>query len=350
MATSARLPTATELNALLADWNEWVAARTDALLSLEERVRTAGAGNDEADVAAAFVARKALADRLAAVAATALRDRNAAAALAVQPITDDLGQVVGTDLADAARLLDAVLQQVEQRVAAREGAQAAAAHAAQQADADLVVAARLATALGMQVNHVAELRDRLTARRDLADVATEAATVRTSLEAADRARTALLTQWAALPDRLQRLAADEQRVRELAQRCREKVLQAPPLAVPSAAALDADVAAAGAVEGLPWVTARGRVSPVLTKADRVAAALAEAERRFRAALDRRDDLRGLLQSFADKASTRGVLEDAQLGPLYQQAKAVLWAAPCDLVAGGELVEQYMAAVNAKVAG
>ena len=42
MGNGVRIPTATEITQLLAEWNEWLAARTDSLLSLEERVRSAG--------------------------------------------------------------------------------------------------------------------------------------------------------------------------------------------------------------------------------------------------------------------------------------------------------------------
>lgn len=56
MGNGVRIPSATEINQLIAEWNDWLAARTDALLSLEERVRTAGNDDDVADVAAVFVA------------------------------------------------------------------------------------------------------------------------------------------------------------------------------------------------------------------------------------------------------------------------------------------------------
>ena len=120
---------------------------------------------------------------------------------------------------------------------------------------------------------------------------------------------------------------------------------APLLAVPSVAAFHLD---REPLDGLPWAAARGRIAPVLAKLDRVAAALAEAERRFQGALDRRDELRGLLQAFADKASAGGVMELPELDSLYQETKAVLWAAPCDLDRGGALVDRYVATVNTKV--
>lgn len=345
MGSGVNVPSATEITRLLVDWNEWVSARTDLLLSLEDRVRSAGTNDDEADVAAAFVCRKAITDRLQKVNELAQRDRAAATELSAQPLRDDLGALVGNSLVDAATLLDAVLQRVERSVGSREQDQVQTATSAAAAGADLVVAERLAEELGMQVNQVAHLRESLGRRDDPAEVAREAAVVRASLEAAANERDRLLQQWSAVAGRLEALAATETRVRELAARCREKVVQAPPLAVPSVATVGVNLPD---ITGLTWVATRGRITPVLTQVDRVTAALGEAERRFQAVLARRDELRGLVQAFADKASAGGVMELPELDTLYQEAKAVLWASPCDLDRGTALVERYVVLVNAKV--
>ena len=345
MGNIVRIPTAIELTRLLADWNEWVSARTDLLLSLEERVRSAGTPDDQADVAAAFVCRKAITDRLQKIAELAKRDRGAATDLSTRPLRDDLNELVGNTLVDAATLLDAVLQRVETSVGGREQEQVRTATTAATADADLVVAERLADELGMQVNQVSYLREALSQRVGLLEVAREAATVRASLEAASNERDRLVQLWSGVAARLESLTATEAHVRELAARCREKVLQAPPLAVPSVATVGSNLPD---ISGLTWIAMRGRILPVLTQVDRVAAALGEAERRFQATLDRRDELRGLVQAFADKASAGGVMELPELDTLYQEAKSVLWAAPCDLDRGAAIVVQYVALVNTKV--
>lgn len=348
----AAVPTQADVDRLVAQWREWLGTRTDALLSLEDRVRSAGTDADVADVAAAFVARKAISDRLEQVTQSAGRDRAVAVALTTQPLVDDLGGPVGRDLTDAATLLDAIVGRVEHRVAGSEQREVAHATTTQQATADLMVAERLSAELGMQVNHVASLRDRLHVRSDVAVVAAEAATVRASLEAAARERTQLLAQWAEVPARVAELAAIEVRVREVADRCRAKVRQAPLLAVPSVAAIETEVdhTSAAEISLLPWVGARALVAPLLSKLDRVGAALAEAERRFTEPMHQRDEMRGLLQAFADKANAGGVMETLELDGLYQHAKAVLWAAPCDVEQGTVLVRQYVAAVNAALKG
>ncbi|MDO8389610.1 MAG: hypothetical protein Q7V57_03900 [Actinomycetota bacterium] len=329
-------------DAWLEQWQTWLSSRTDALLSLDERVRTGGSGTDAADVAAAFVARKAITDRLAAMIAAGARN-GAAAALAAEPVLDDMGGRVGDDLDGAARLLDAVLQRVESRIAAHE-----------QVNADLARSSALAQELGMQVNHVASLRERVGGGGDLAAVGREAADALAGLQAADAERARLLAAWSTVAARLDELATVETRVREAAARCREKVVQSPPIAVPSVEAFREEVAddlsPSADLRGVPWAGARGRIVPVLARLDRLAAALAEAEQRFAQPLRRRDDLRGLLQSFAGKASAHGVLETAELDGLFREAKDALWSAPCDLVAAQALVDRYVAAVNEKIEG
>ncbi len=113
-------PTAQQMAALLTQWNDWLAGRTDAMLSLEDRVRTAGSDKDRADLAAAFVARKVVGDRLQAITDLADHDRARAAALATEPLVDNLGSPVGQNLADAAALVDAIVQRVESHVSTVE--------------------------------------------------------------------------------------------------------------------------------------------------------------------------------------------------------------------------------------
>jgi hypothetical protein len=340
-------PSSAQMDALLTQWNDWLAGRTDAMLSLEDRVRTAGNDHDRDDLAAAFVARKIVDDRLRAVANLAAHDRRRAAALAAQPLVDDLGDPVADNLAEAGALVDAIVQRVEQRVSSVERQSVNEVTLASRADADLVVAERLARELGSQVNQTAQLRSELVARRDLAGTATRATELRGELERVDADRRQLFERWSALAARLERLGETEATVRQLAERCRAKVVQAPSLAVPSVAAVGA-LAPTDELRSMPWSAARGLIAPVIDKVERLDAALAEARRRYQQPLDDRDDLRGLLQSFRDKAAAHGLGESPDLEPLYRQAESYLWAAPCDIAAARPLVDGYLAAVNAKI--
>jgi hypothetical protein len=344
MATT---PTAQQMAALLTQWNDWLAGRTDQMLSLEDRVRTAGSKKDQDDLAAAFVARKAVDDRLHAIAALVDHDRAKAAALANERLLDDLGSAVGQNLADAAALVDAIVQRVESNVSGVETRSATEVGLATRADGDLSVAERLARELGSNVNRASQLRADLVARRDLAGVAKRAAELRGELEQIDGERRQMFDSWASIDERLVSLGETEATVRALAVRCRDKIVQAPSLAVPSAAALG-PFQPIDELRSMPWSAARGVMSPVVDKVRRLEAAFDEARRRFQQPLDDRDDLRGLLQSFRDKADAHGLGENSELEPVYRQAETLLWAAPCDLAAARRLVDRYVAAVNAKI--
>ncbi|MEO8267635.1 MAG: hypothetical protein ABI706_19200 [Ilumatobacteraceae bacterium] len=343
----AATPTPEQMAALLTQWNDWLAGSTDAMLSLEDRVRTAGTDTDRADLAAAFVARKVVGDRLDEIEALAKHDRDKAAALANQSLVDNLGSPVGRNLADAAALVDAIVQRVESHVSTVENRSTTEVAAATQAAADLSVAERLATQLGSHINRAAQLRGDLVARRDLARVANRAAELRSELEQADAERRQLFAAWATLDARLAALGQTEVAVRALAQRCRDKIVQAPTLAVPSVAAVG-PFATLDEVQSMPWSAARVVMAPAVTKVQHLEAALAEAAHRFQHALDDRDALRGLLQSFRDKAAGHGLAEHPDLDPLYRQAESLLWAAPCDLAAARPLVDRYVSAVNTKI--
>lgn len=342
------VPSAPQMAALLAQWGDWLAARTDSMLSLDDRVRAAGTAGDRDDLANAFVARKAVDERLQAITDLIEHDRSGAASLAAQPVVDGLGAVIGKDLAAAAALVDAIVARVEQRVSAREDQSAGEVATATRADADLDVAEELAGDLGSQVNLAAQIRADLVARRDLAGTATRAATLRAELEQMAAERTALFERWAALDARLARLGGTERAVRELADRCRAKIVQAPALAVPSVAALG-DLPSSDQLRAKPWAAARGVMTPTLDKVQRLEAALAEAQRRFQRPLDDRDDLRGLLQSFRDKADAHGLGEHPDVEPLYRVAASLLWAAPCDLDGARPRVDRYVAVVNSMIA-
>ena len=183
---------------------------------------------------------------------------------------------------------------------------------------------------------------------DLADVAARAVALRGELEHSDAERGQVFEKWAALGGRLEALGQTEVAVRQLAERCRAKVVQAPTLAIPSVAALGT-LASDEELQALPWAAARATMVPVLDKVQRLDAALAEARHRYQQPLDDRDDLRGLLQSFRDKAAAHGLGENRDLEPLYRQAESYLWAAPCDLAEARPLVDRYVVTVNTMIA-
>ena len=347
MSVSPALPEPAQMRAKLAEWQTWLDGETDRLLALDERAKMAGTDADRGDVAAAFVARKAIGDRLVAIAPLIDKNRREAVALMGKPVVDSLGGPVGKDIDDAGKLLDAIIGAVEQRLDTTEQRQVVDIAKAQAIDADLVVAERLSRQLGEQVNQVAQLRQQQAARRDLDGVAATAAKVRAALERNDQQRQRVLAAFSVAPDRIQRLAERERDVRDLAARCTEKIAGPPRLAVPSVAAIGGGPDPAK-LAGLPWSAARTQIEPFVDKLDRVERALDEAARRFGAPLAERDDLRGLLEGFRGKAGANGFSEDPAVEPLYRQARDLLWSAPCDLDGARPLVQRYIAAVNARI--
>jgi len=72
----------------------------------------------------------------------------------------------------------------------------------------------------------------------------------------------------------------------------------------------------------------------------------EVERRAGALLDRREELRGLLDAYQARATRLGGAEDSDLDARYARARELLWTAPCDLPAATAAVTGYQQAVLA----
>jgi len=339
---------------VLDQWGDWLANATDRLMGLDERLSITASALPDADgvrldVAAAFVCRKLIAARVEEI-KVAPGDAVAASA---RPLVDDRGVQVADDLSGAAELLRAVLDRVETSIAAAEAAHHAVATDRTAARADLQVAARLSSELGHYVQRTAAAQMRLdaagAASSELRAVAAEAVTLRSELERIAATRADSFARWRQLPGRLEMLRSREVEVRTLVETCRAKVMPLPALAVPSVAALG-PVRAVDELAAMPWPAARVAMEPYLLRVDRIGAAFDEVSRRYGAVLDRRNELRGLLHAFRDKAAASGLGESTRLEPLLRGAERVLWSAPCDVVAADDLVQRYSAAVNEAIAG
>jgi hypothetical protein len=187
------------------------------------------------------------------------------------------------------------------------------------------------SALGAEISRIADLAEVL--ERDLIK--------ETSLRSTVESTAARLIQ------RLPELQALETQTRADAALCREKIADAPNLAVP-------DVDALGPVPSIPdgsqapgsWTAVRAELDAYSTRVELVARALTEAARRFTAPMTERAELRGLADAYRAKAAAAGLVEEPALDQAYQRARAVLWNAPCDLVAARPLVAAYSEAVQA----
>jgi hypothetical protein len=72
----------------------------------------------------------------------------------------------------------------------------------------------------------------------------------------------------------------------------------------------------------------------------------DAERTVTALLNRRAELRGLLDAYKAKSARLGAAEDQALAQRYDHARDLLWTAPCDLIAAAAAVTGYQQAVLA----
>ncbi|HYK33893.1 MAG TPA: hypothetical protein VEV63_18110 [Streptosporangiaceae bacterium] len=102
---------------------------------------------------------------------------------------------------------------------------------------------------------------------------------------------------------------------------------------------------------LPAMKAAGRWTRLASELDVIgkqAAAVTrqckEAEQAAADLVGKRNEMRGLLDSYRAMAGGLGAAENAELDAVYQQAKQLLWTAPCDLEAATAAVNGYQQAV------
>ncbi len=107
------------------------------------------------------------------------------------------------------------------------------------------------------------------------------------------------------------------------------------------------------IAALDTLLAEGRWTRLSSELDLLERELASATSDFRdtertvaALLSRRDELRGLLDAYRAKAARLGAAEDPDLASLYDQARELLWTAPCDLNAAADAVSRFQQAVLA----
>ena len=107
------------------------------------------------------------------------------------------------------------------------------------------------------------------------------------------------------------------------------------------------------IAALDTLLAAGRWTRLSSELDLIERELASAtsnsrdtERTVAALLGRRDELRGLFNAYRAKAARLGATEDPSLAARYDQARELLWTAPCDLTAAADAVNRFQQAVLA----
>jgi hypothetical protein len=94
-----------------------------------------------------------------------------------------------------------------------------------------------------------------------------------------------------------------------------------------------------------WEAASGLLDALDAQVAAFRAAIHGSVTACRGWMDRRNELRGLLDSYQAKANARGRGEDPGLSSMYERAKSSLYVAPCDVAAATELVDAYQQALN-----
>jgi hypothetical protein len=236
-----------------------------------------------------------------------------------RPLTDGLGADIQAEFRDAESAVAA------QRAAAnadplalwRPAAGGTTGGAAGEGSVDTAAAGRVREQVAALTPRIAELdRLRQQARLRIDDLAAAAAAARAARQDAVAARRDVAVRVSALPPL-------------------PPPVPEPPL--PTLAALAA---------GGQW----SRLAAELDRCDAELAAAnaqtADLSQTAAAAIDKRDELRGLLRAYKAKAARLGAAEDQDLSAGHDQAYGLLWTAPCDLAAAEAAVLAYQRAILA----
>jgi hypothetical protein len=114
---------------------------------------------------------------------------------------------------------------------------------------------------------------------------------------------------------------------------------------PEAPDLDVRLATLGKLEAAGrWARLAAELDTIESEATAATERYRDAERAAAALLDRRGELRGLLDAYQAKAVRLGAAEDTELATRHQQAHDLLWTAPCDLAVAAAAVAHYQQAI------
>lgn len=94
-----------------------------------------------------------------------------------------------------------------------------------------------------------------------------------------------------------------------------------------------------------WSRLAADLSTVEASAHRAAERAAELRGLADGLVDRRDELRGRLSAYREKAARHGLAEDESLTERHERARALLYTAPCDLRAATRAVYEYQRALS-----
>lgn len=336
-------------------WRDWLVATLD---DLDRRAKVAVAADDlTADMTLAYALYQSITTRLDEILATwdsgrvGEPERERISQLVWGRLGGGVDAVVAVSFAEACTLADALVDRLRDRLDADALGVAGVGDTAEAVRASIVRSraidggrARAGELRAIEQSVQAAVSDAtngVDVRDRMSRYLREASTIERDLLLE---RAALGANARDLAELTARLAAAEQRAtaaRDLAVRCAEKIAHAPRLAIPAPSALGAVPSASA-----DWRADRVAIDTYDARLDQVEAALAEVEERFGAPLERRTELRGLLDAYRAMALRRGVGEHPDVTAAYAAARSVLYTAPLDLAEGLVAVTGFDQAVRA----
>jgi hypothetical protein len=180
---------------------------------------------------------------------------------------------------------------------------------------DTAAAVRLREQVAALAGRIAEVdRLRQQARRRIDDLAAGVAAARTARRDAVAARRDAATRISALPP------------------------LPPEITEPPLASLG------GLADGGQWSRLAAELDRCEAELARSATQTADLRTADAAAVDKRDELRGLLRAYKAKAARLGAAEEPDLAARHDKAHGLLWTAPCDLAAAEAAVAAYQRAI------
>ncbi|MCU1344368.1 MAG: hypothetical protein JWL70_634 [Acidimicrobiia bacterium] len=266
---------------------------------------------------------------------------------------DSMGGSAAVSLPEACTLLEALASQLAQRLDVDPLGQAGVGDRMQMMRdqltrlAGLGADAAMVTALQSRFDSVSEaMRGGEDQRAVLNALETDLTTVERDAMVVASVRGTIDRDLVRLRQAVIDLRAQEAELRELAQRSTQKIAGVRPLGLP-----DADVVNEPTIDVTPadvatWSARRAELDAFAARVDQFRRAFAQFRQHYQAPLDRRGELRGLLDSYQAMAGVRGCIENPDCSAAYQAAHVALFSAPCDLVAAAALVAQYEQLVRA----
>ncbi|WP_066940729.1 hypothetical protein [Microtetraspora fusca] len=173
----------------------------------------------------------------------------------------------------------------------------------------------------------------------------ELAARRGLLEQAARLRAEYSDRARRLGDRIAQVAEAENEARSVRDTVLVKIDSPALPALPDQAAALRDRLSALDTAGDRWLELVERLTGLERAVDEALARARTATEAMAGLIGRRDELRGRLEAYHAKVVRLGHAEDAALGEMYGEARALLWTAPCDLRQATVAITAYQRAIG-----